>query len=375
MKVHKDGKEVQMKNKILVTGGAGFIGSTFVRLAQDHGASILVLDKLNYAGHTENLSELLESQSIELIQGDICDAQQLKELFNRHEFDQVINFAAESHVDNSISGPLPFLHTNVYGVFQLLEACRSYWSQLPQQKQASFRFLQVSTDEVYGELDHEGYFTETSRYQPNSPYSATKAAADHLVRAWHKTYGLPTIITNCSNNYGPRQFPEKLIPVIIQKALEESALPVYGKGENIRDWIHVEDHCRGLWLALTKGIIGETYCFGGNSERTNIMVVEEICNVLDQIQPRITGDSYKELISFVKDRPGHDFRYAIDDTKACSQLGFQRKYENFEQGLQHTINWYLNNGEWMEAVMENKNERDRFSRRQRNSSLPINKVS
>jgi dTDP-glucose 4,6-dehydratase len=334
--------------KMLVTGGAGFIGSAFVREALREGHRIVVLDALTYAGHLENLSDVLDPNRCVFVQGDIRDSEVVRGLLSSEKIDAVVHFAAESHVDNSILGPLPFLETNVLGTFQLLEACRDYFRGLTEEAQKKFRFVQVSTDEVYGSLGNSGFFTEESPYQPNSPYSASKAAADHLARAWFHTYGLPTITTNCSNNYGPRQFPEKLIPVMIQSCLSGKRLPVYGDGKNVRDWIHVEDHSRGVLLALSRGRPGQTYCFGGNSERTNLQVVEKICDLMGEKKKAST--SYRQLISFVSDRPGHDWRYAINDRKAREELGFHRKYENFEQGLSDTIDWYLANQHWVEAV-------------------------
>jgi dTDP-glucose 4,6-dehydratase len=263
-----------------------------------------------------------------------------------------VNFAAESHVDNSICGPAAFVKTNVTGTFQLLEATRGYWSGLSGDAKDSFRFLHVSTDEVFGELDESSKFTEESPYRPNSPYSATKAASDHLVRAWHRTYGLPIIVSNCSNNYGPRQFPEKLIPRMILCALGAQPLPVYGQGLNVRDWIHVEDHAAGIHLALKGGRVGESYCFGGRSERRNIDVVKSICAVMNELRPKQGG--YEDQIAFVTDRAGHDWRYAIDDTKAERELGFARKYDNFESGLRQTVNWYLENTAWIDSVTEKK---------------------
>lgn len=333
---------------IIATGIAGFIGSSFPRLMPT-GYRIIAVDKLTYAGHLENLKGI-PAEAIEFVQGDIGDKDLISSLLNKHKPVAVVNFAAESHVDNSISGPGAFIQTNIVGVFNLLEATRSYWNTLAETEKAAFRFLQVSTDEVFGALEpNDPKFCETTPYSPRSPYSASKAASDHLVNAWYHTYGLPIILTNCSNNYGPRQFPEKLIPRIILNALDEKPLPVYGQGLNIRDWIHVEDHCRGIWSALLKGQPGESYCFGGNSERRNIDVVHRICDILDAKRPRKNG-SYKDLITYVEDRAGHDFRYAIDDTKAQKDLGYSRNYQNFEDGLTATVNWYLENTEWIKAV-------------------------
>lgn len=339
---------------ILVTGAAGFIGSSFIREALKKTYKIHVIDALTYAGHIENIEELVASKQISFTRGDICDSFFLNSLFINNEFSAVVNFAAESHVDNSISNPQKFIETNVFGTFQLLEASKKYWNTLAGDDKKNFRYLQVSTDEVYGTLGDSGKFHEALPYKPNSPYSASKAAGDHLVRAWYHTYGLPTLATNCSNNYGPRQFPEKLIPVMITNALQMKSLPVYGNGGNIRDWIHVEDHSRGVLLALERGIPGETYCFGGNSERNNLQVVQTICDLLDRTRPRSDKKSYRELIVFVKDRAGHDWRYAIDDTKAQKELGFEREYKDFEQGLSATLDWYLNNSNWIQKVISKK---------------------
>jgi len=342
--------------KLLVTGAAGFIGSSFVRIALKQAYEIIVLDKLTYAGDLSNLSELLDQKQIHFVQGDIADRALVKKLLTEHQPQALINFAAESHVDNSISGPLPFIETNIRGVFELLEASREYFQTLQESKKQSFRFLQVSTDEVYGELGDTGYFTENSNYSPNSPYSASKASGDLLVRAWHHTYGLPTITTNCSNNYGPRQYPEKLIPLMIQNALSEKPLPVYGTGQNIRDWIYVDDHSRGILLALEKGRVGETYCFGGRSERTNLQVVHCLCEALEKLRPRSQG-KYKDLIQFVTDRAGHDFRYAINDDKAQNELGFKREFRQFEEGLLATVEWYLQNSRWLDAIKEKRKKK------------------
>lgn len=335
---------------MLVTGGAGFIGSTFVAQAVARGQKVIVLDALTYAGHRANLEWIAQAPgSWELVVGSITDRGLVDNLLKEHRVDAVLNFAAESHVDNSIASSAPFIDTNVVGTHVMLEAARAYWNGLTGDAKASFRYLQVSTDEVYGSLGDEGYFTEQSPYQPNSPYSASKAGGDMLVRAWHETYGLPTVTTNCSNNYGPRQFPEKLIPVTITNALSGKPIPVYGDGKNIRDWIHVEDHCRGIYLALTKGRPGETYCFGGHAEKQNIELVTAIAAVLDDTAPRSGGKGYKELITFVTDRPGHDRRYAIDDAKAQRELGYQPQH-TLESGLKATVRWYLDNGGWCETV-------------------------
>ena len=334
--------------RILVTGGAGFIGSTFVEQAVQAGDHVVVIDALTYAGHLENLAPL-EGQ-FEFVQGNICDAKLVGDLFSKHSFDAVVNFAAESHVDRSITHASEFVVTNVMGVFTLLQASLAAWEKRTGASRENFRFVQVSTDEVYGTLGDTGFFSEETSYAPNSPYSASKAGGDHLARAWFHTYKLPTIITNCSNNYGPRQFPEKLSPHMIGCALAGKPLPVYGNGRNVRDWIHVADHARGVRLALEKGRPGEKYCFGGRSERQNLDVVRAICNEMDRVVPKSSG-SYVDQISFVEDRKGHDWRYAIDDSKAESELGFKREYPKFEDGLRHTVDWYLSHQDWMKAVL------------------------
>lgn len=335
--------------KILVTGGAGFIGSSFVRASLLAGYQVLVLDALTYAGNLDNLEGVLKSGQCDFEKGSIVDFELLTSVVKKFQPDFFINFAAESHVDNSISGPKVFIDTNILGTFNCLEASRAFYSSLSMEKKKSFRYLQISTDEVFGSLGDVGKFSESSPYQPHSPYSSSKASADHLVRAWFHTYNLPVLITNCSNNYGPRQHPEKLIPHMIQKALREQPLPVYGSGKNVRDWIHVEDHCRGVLMALEKGKPGESYCFGGNSERTNLSVVESICGLLDELRPRKSGKKYQELITFVEDRAGHDWRYAIDDHLAQKKLGFHRQFTDFKTGLRATCEWYLANQKWVDA--------------------------
>lgn len=337
---------------LLVTGAAGFIGSTFVRQALANKYQVTILDALTYAGHRENLEEVLDPTNCVLVEGDIRNPDFLRRLFAENSFSGVLNFAAESHVDNSILGPQSFIETNLLGTFHLLEAARGAWTKMNAEQKSGFRFLHVSTDEVFGELGPTGHFTEETAYDPNSPYSASKAGSDHLVRAWHHTYGLPTLITNCSNNYGPRQFPEKLIPRMITQALKGEKLPVYGRGQNIRDWIHVEDHSAGILLAFEKAQPGATYCFGGNCEMNNLDVVKMICQILDEKSPRPDGKSHSVGIEFVTDRAGHDFRYAIDDRKAQRELGFQRRYANFEQGLRQTVEWYLQNSSWIERVLK-----------------------
>lgn len=324
---------------LLVTGGAGFIGSEFVHQAVARGDRVIVLDALTYAGKRENLNDL-KAGSYNFVHGNICDQALVDRLLNESQPQAIVNFAAESHVDRSISGPAEFIKTNVEGTFTLLSSAKSYWDRLPPEGKAAFRYLQISTDEVFGQLGKTGRFNEDTPYAPNSPYAASKASADMLVRAWNHTYGLPTLITNCSNNYGPRQFPEKLIPLMITRCLEEGPLPVYGNGSNIRDWIHVEDHCAGVLLALDRGEPGCTYCFGGNSEKTNIDVIRQVCKIIDELTPRQDGTSHEKLIQFVEDRPGHDWRYAIDDSRAVRELGFKRKYD-FATGIRQTVNWYL----------------------------------
>ena len=339
-----------MSNKnFLVTGGAGFIGSACVGELVKNGDNVIVLDAMTYAGHKENLDWITGPGSYKLVVGNICDTTLVLKLLTENEIDVAINFAAESHVDNSIHSPSVFIDTNIIGTYKMLEASLAYYKQLGSEKKQAFRYVQVSTDEVYGSLGETGKFSETTAMQPNSPYSASKAAGDHLTRAWHETYELPTILTNCSNNYGPRQYPEKLIPHIITRALSGNALPIYGDGKNIRDWIHVEDHIRGVILAATSGVLGNSYCFGGNSEMTNIDLVGKMCSILDEMKPKSDGQSYSSQIKFVADRAGHDRRYAIDSSKAERELGFKRNYD-LDRGLKLTIQWYLENSNWCDAV-------------------------
>ena len=336
---------------ILVTGGAGFIGSNFVHawLAQ-HDEVLVNLDKLTYAGNLRNLHALAGDSRHHFVQGDIGDTTLVSQLLATHQPRAVLHFAAESHVDRSIHGPMDFIQTNVVGTFQLLESVRAYWSGLDDQSRQAFRFLHVSTDEVYGSLAADApAFSETHTYEPNSPYSASKAASDHLVRAWHHTYGLPVLTTNCSNNYGPYHFPEKLIPLVIHHALSGKPLPVYGDGMQVRDWLFVEDHCRAIERVLQAGTPGETYNIGGWNEKPNIEVVKTLCHLLDELQPRADGQSYASQITYVKDRAGHDRRYAIDAGKIHNSLGWQ-PVETFETGLRKTVQWYLDHADWVSGV-------------------------
>ena len=348
-----------MKN-ILVTGGLGFIGSNFIRLLLKSGEfnQVINFDKQTYAGNPENLQDLEKENSYHFIQADIGDGDAVLKVLEDYEVDAVVNFAAESHVDRSIDGPEPFVHTNVVGTLRLLESTKSYLSEVAGDKRDSFRFLHVSTDEVYGSLKpDEPAFCETTPYAPNSPYSASKASADHLVRAYHHTFGLPVLTTNCSNNYGPYQFPEKLIPLMILNACEGKNLPIYGDGSNIRDWLHVEDHCSGILSVLRKGRAGETYCIGGASEKTNMEVIDTLCNILDRHHP--SGAPHNQLKTFVTDRPGHDHRYAIDFSKIKNELGWQPSY-SFEEGMEQTVEWYLNHQEWCDDVSSGNYQRERL---------------
>ena len=335
---------------ILVTGGAGFIGSAVTRLIIDETLhSVVVVDALTYAGNLDSLAPVSASARYAFVQADIADETRMRRLLVEHRPDVIMNLAAESHVDRSIDGPGAFLQTNVIGTFSLLQAALDYWRDLPEPTKTAFRFHHISTDEVFGSLGPEGAFTETSRYQPNSPYSASKAASDHLVRAWHHTFGLPTLLTNCSNNYGPFHFPEKLIPLVILNALEGKALPVYGRGDNIRDWLFVEDHARALLMVIEKGVPGESYNIGGRNERRNIDVVRQICALLDEMTPDATIGPRERLITFVTDRPGHDGRYAIDATRMEQELGWHAR-EDFDSGLRKTVRWFLDNREWWTRV-------------------------
>ena len=335
----------------LVTGGAGFIGGNFVLEAVQRGIKVVNLDALTYAGNLDTLSPLDGDERHVFVQGDIGDAQLVARLLAEHRPDAVINFAAESHVDRSIDGPAAFVHTNVVGTLSLLEQSRDYWKSLDAAGRDAFRFLHVSTDEVYGSLGDSGKFSETTPYAPNSPYSASKAASDHLVRAFHHTYGLPVLTTNCSNNYGPYQFPEKLIPLIIAKALAGEPLPVYGDGLNVRDWLYVGDHCAAIRRVLEAGRLGETYNVGGDAERQNIVVVKTICALLDQRRPLADGRARESLITYVKDRPGHDRRYAIDASKLQGELGWAPTV-TFEEGMARTVDWYLEHQSWVQRVLD-----------------------
>lgn len=339
--------------KILVTGGAGFIGSAVVRhIIKNTNNDVLNVDKLTYAGNLESLKEVDQNSRYQFSQTDICDRKALDVLFKEFQPDLVMHLAAESHVDRSITGSAAFIETNIIGTYQLLEAARHYWNNLSDEKKTAFRFHHISTDEVYGDLEGtDDLFHETTSYAPSSPYSASKASSDHLVRAWNRTYGLPVVITNCSNNYGPYHFPEKLIPLVILNALKGKALPIYGKGDQIRDWLYVEDHARALYKVVTEATVGETYNIGGHNEQKNIDVVKSICQLLEELAPNKPEGvaHYADLITYVKDRPGHDLRYAIDATKIKEDLGWVPE-ESFETGLRKTVEWYLNNQEWVENV-------------------------
>jgi len=339
-----------MPKRFLITGGAGFIGSAVVRhLVRETDHCVCVVDKLTYAGNLESLAPVANNPRYSFVQADIADAAKIKDIFTSYEPDIVMHLAAESHVDRSIDGPAAFIQTNIIGTYALLEAALAYWRGLPSSGQAAFRFHHISTDEVFGSLEADGCFTETTAYDPRSPYSASKAASDHLVRSWHHTYGLPVLITNCSNNYGPYHFPEKLIPLTILNGLEGRKLPVYGIGSNVRDWLYVEDHARALLTVVGAGRLGETYCIGSRSERTNLAVVKAICALLDELVPSKTIGCREALITFVADRPGHDLRYAIDPTRISTELGWQPR-ETFETGLRKTVEWYLNNRSWWQRV-------------------------
>ena len=347
--------------KLLVTGGAGFIGSAVIRhIIQNTQHQVLNVDKLTYAGNLESLTSIDNNERYQFSQTDICDQVELEKLFQEFQPDAVMHLAAESHVDRSIDGPAAFIQTNIVGTYSLLEAARKYWLSLTLTAKEAFRFHHISTDEVYGDLEGTtDLFTETTPYAPSSPYSASKASSDHLVRAWQRTYGLPTIVTNCSNNYGPYHFPEKLIPLVILNALDAKPLPIYGKGDQIRDWLFVEDHARALYQVVTEGVVGETYNIGGHNEKQNIEVVKTICKILDELKPQSTGQKYETLITFVKDRPGHDLRYAIDAAKIEKELGWTPQ-ETFETGIRKTVEWYLNNLDWCRRVQDGSYQRERL---------------
>lgn len=349
--------------KLLVTGGAGFIGSAIIRhIIANTSDGVVNLDKLTYAGNLESLVGVSDSARYAFEQVDICDRTELERVFREHQPDAVMHLAAESHVDRSIDGPATFVETNIVGTYTLLEAARHYWSELEGSRKSNFRFHHISTDEVYGDLaDTTALFTETTPYSPSSPYSASKASSDHLVRAWSRTYGLPVLITNCSNNYGPYHFPEKLIPLMILNALDGKPLPVYGKGNQIRDWLYVEDHARALYKVVTEGQVGETYNVGGHNEKKNIEVVKTICALLEELVPEKPAgvDRYQDLITYVKDRPGHDIRYAINASKIQKELGWAPE-ETFETGLRKTVEWYLENQGWCQRVQDGSYQRERL---------------
>jgi dTDP-glucose 4,6-dehydratase len=340
-----------MAKTYLITGGAGFIGSAVVRmLINSSDDTVVNIDKLTYAGNLDSLASVADSERYHFVQADICDGGAMADVFAQYKPDAIMHLAAESHVDRSIDGPGDFIQTNIVGTYTLLEVARDYWNTLQPEKQECFRFHHVSTDEVYGSLGEDGLFLETTPYDPSSPYSASKASSDHLVRAWNRTFGMPVVLTNCSNNYGPYQYPEKLIPLMLQKARAGEALPVYGSGENIRDWLYVDDHARALILVMASGASGETYNIGGHNEVKNIDVVKTLCSILDQREPRASG-SYADQIEFVADRPGHDMRYAIDAGKIKRELGWVPK-ETFETGLAKTVDWYLDNQLWVGRVLD-----------------------
>lgn len=346
--------------KVIVTGGAGFIGSAVVRMAVASGHTIINVDKLTYAGNLESVAPVAKHPQYSFEKADICEREAMDAIFRKYQPDGVMHLAAESHVDRSIDGPAAFINTNIMGTYTLLEAARAYYQGLNEAQKSKFRFHHISTDEVFGTLGETGFFTEETPYQPNSPYSASKASSDHLVRAWHHTYKLPVVTTNCSNNYGPYQFPEKLVPLMILNALEGKPLPIYGKGDNVRDWLYVDDHAEALLLTLQKGRIGETYNIGGHNEKQNIEVVHTICDVLDQLRPNASIGPRRSLLKYVTDRPGHDKRYAIDAGKIQKELGWKPK-ETFETGLMKTVQWYLDNVEgWCKRVQDGSYQRDRI---------------
>ncbi|WP_171458421.1 dTDP-glucose 4,6-dehydratase [Acinetobacter terrestris] len=347
--------------KILVTGGAGFIGSAVIRhIIKNTEHHVLNIDKLTYAGNLESLISISDNPRYQFSETDICDHAAVEQLFSDFQPDIVMHLAAESHVDRSIDGPAAFITTNIVGTYTLLEVARKYWQNLDEGKKSKFKFHHISTDEVYGDLEGTtDLFTENTAYLPSSPYSASKASSDHLVRAWHRTYGFPVVVTNCSNNYGPYHFPEKLIPLVILNALDGKPLPVYGNGQQIRDWLFVEDHARALYRVATEGIVGETYNIGGHNEKQNIEVIKTICQILDELEPQLNGQSYEKLMTFVKDRPGHDLRYAIDASKIERELGWKPQ-ESFETGILKTVQWYLDNLEWCRRVQDGSYQRERL---------------
>ena len=346
--------------KVIVTGGAGFIGSAVIRqYISDTEHEVINLDALTYAGNLESLANVDQSPKYTFEHVNICDIGELQRVFDKHQPDAVMHLAAESHVDRSIDGPAAFIQTNIVGTYNLLDVAKKYWDGLTGEKKDSFRFHHVSTDEVYGDLEATGYFTEETSYEPSSPYSASKASSDHLVRAWHRTYGFPIVITNCSNNYGGYQFPEKLIPLVTLNALDGKPLPIYGKGDQIRDWLHVDDHARALRLVLETGKTGETYNIGGHNEKTNLEVVKTICALLDKLVPDSPHIPHEALITYVTDRPGHDLRYAIDADKIAAELGWTPE-ETFESGIEKTIQWYLANSEWCQHVQDGSYQRERL---------------
>ncbi|WP_296191712.1 MULTISPECIES: dTDP-glucose 4,6-dehydratase [unclassified Psychrobacter] len=346
---------------ILVTGGAGFIGSAVIRhIINNTNNKVLNVDKLTYAGNLESLNDIDKDARYQFKKIDICNAEILKRAFKDFQPNLIMHLAAESHVDRSIDGPAEFINTNILGTYHLLEVARQYWQTLDDLNKQQFKFHHISTDEVYGDLKGTtDLFTETTPYAPSSPYSASKASSDHLVRAWHRTYGFPILVSNCSNNYGPYHFPEKLIPLVILNALEGKALPIYGKGNQIRDWLFVEDHARALYKVVTEGKVGETYNIGGHNEKQNIEVVKTICHILDELKPRTDGTQYESLITFVKDRPGHDLRYAIDASKIANELNWTPT-ETFDSGIRKTVEWYLNNMEWCSRVQDGSYQRERL---------------
>lgn len=355
---------MSQSQKILVTGGAGFIGSALVRYLINHtNHTVLNLDALTYSGNLESLRTVADHSRYRFMQADICDAAAIVAIIKQFQPTAIMHLAAESHVDRSIDGPAAFIQTNIVGTYQLLEAAREYWIGLDATVKKQFRFHHISTDEVYGSLGEEGLFHETSPYQPNSPYSASKASSDHLVRAWHHTYGFPVLVTNCSNNYGPYQFPEKLIPLVILNALEGKPLPIYGKGDNVRDWLYVDDHVKALLTVLETGEVGETYNIGGHNEKTNLDVVQHICQLLDELVPESRFTPHESLVTYVQDRPGHDKRYAIDAGKIQKELGWTPQ-ETFETGLRKTVQWYLDNQPWCQHVRDGSYQGERLGLKQ-----------